>query len=103
MSAGYMYILKYADKSYYTGSTQYLKKRIKEHQIGEGANHTRARLPVTLVYYEEFDKIDHAFYREQQLQRWTRKKKEALIENRPEDLPKLAECNNDSHHRRSKP
>ena len=96
-----MYILRCADNSYYTGSTKHLKKRIKEHQIGEGANHTSARLPVILVYYEEFDRIDHAFYREKQVQRWTRKKKEALIENRPQDLPKLAECNNDSHFRRT--
>lgn len=95
-----MYILECADKSYYTGSTKYLKKRIKEHQKGEGANHTKSRLPVVLVYYEEFDRIDHAFNREKQVQRWTRKKKEALIDDRPEDLPKLSECNNDSNYRR---
>ena len=100
MALGYMYILECADKSYYTGSTKYLKKRIKEHQKGEGANHTKSRLPVVLVYYEEFDRIDHAFNREKQVQRWTRKKKEALIDDRPEDLPKLSECNNDSHYRR---
>jgi putative endonuclease len=100
MTAGYMYILKCADNSYYTGSTKYLKKRIKEHQKGEGANHTKVRLPIILVYYEEFDRIDHAFYREKQVQGWTRKKKEALIENRPDKLPKLAECNNNTHHRR---
>ena len=95
-----MYILKCADDSYYTGSTKYLKKRIKEHQKGEGSNHTKTRLPIILIYYEEFDRIDHAFYREKQVQRWTRKKKEALIENRPQDLPKLAACNNDSHYSR---
>jgi len=69
MAIGYMYILEGADKSYYTGSTKYLKKRIREHLKGEGANHTKSRLPVVLVYYEEFDRIDHAFNREKQVQR----------------------------------
>ena len=57
---------------------------------GEGANHTQKRLPVKLVYYEVFGRIDEAFYREKQVQRWSRKKKEALIENRSEDLPLLS-------------
>jgi putative endonuclease len=100
MTVGYMYILKCADNSYYTGSTKYLKKRIIEHQKGKGANHTKVRLPIILVYYEAFDRIDHAFYREKQVQRWSRKKKEALIENRHDELPKLAACNNNTHHRR---
>jgi putative endonuclease len=42
---GYMYILEYADGSYYTGSTKNLKLRLTEHQIGEGANYTQKRLP----------------------------------------------------------
>ena len=76
---GYMYILKCADDSYYTGSTNNLENRIMQHQNGEGANHTKKRLPVSLVYYEEFDRIDDAFYREKQVQGWSRAKKEALI------------------------
>ena len=54
---GYMYILECADGSYYTGSTTDLELRLQQHQSGEGANHTRKRLPVRLVYYEEFDRI----------------------------------------------
>jgi predicted GIY-YIG superfamily endonuclease len=42
------------------------------------------------VYFEEFDRIDHAFEREHQVKRWSRKKKEALINNMPEELHKLA-------------
>jgi len=94
-----MYILKCADNSYYTGSTKYLKKRLIQHQSGIGANHTKVRLPVELVYYEEFKRIDKAFYREKQVQGWSRKKKEALIDNRPEDLALLAACKNESHYR----
>jgi putative endonuclease len=87
---GYMYILECADGSYYTGSTRDLESRLEQHQNGKGANHTKKRLPVKLVYYEEFDRIDKAFYREKQVQGWKRKKKEALIKNMPGDLPGLS-------------
>jgi putative endonuclease len=87
---GYMYILECADGSYYTGSTTNLELRLEQHQNGEGANHTKKRLPVKLVYYEEYPRIDEAFYREKQVQGWSRKKKEALINGKPELLPKLA-------------
>lgn len=93
---GYLYILKCCDGSYYTGSTNNLELRLAQHQRGEGANHTSKRLPVELVYSEEFDRIDDAFYREKQVQGWSRKKKEALIAGKFEDLPKLAECKNGS-------
>ena len=87
---GYTYILECADGSYYTGSTNDLTFRLEQHQRGEGANHTRKRLPVKLVYVEEYPRIDEAFYREKQIQGWSRKKKEALIGGRNRDLPELA-------------
>ena len=87
-----MYILKCADDSYYTGSTRYLELRIEQHQAGEGAKHTQHRLPVELVYYEEYDRIDHAFYREKQVQGWSRVKKEALINGDHDLLPELAKA-----------
>lgn len=85
-----MYILECSDGSYYTGSTTNLELRLAQHQAGEGANHTKKRLPVKLVYYEEFDRIDEAFYREKQVQGWSRKKKEALINSQHNQLPKLS-------------
>ena len=87
---GYMYILLCANGSYYTGSTVDLERRLEQHQAGEGANHTKKHLPIELVYYEEYDRIDLAFNREKQVQGWSRKKKEALIENRANDLPLLS-------------
>ncbi len=90
MAKGYMYILECSDGSYYTGSTVDLELRLAQHQAGEGANHTKKRLPVKLLYYEEYQRIDEAFYREKQVQGWSRKKKEALINNCPEDLPLLS-------------
>ena len=94
---GFMYILECFDGSYYTGSTVNLELRILQHQNGEGSNHTRKHRPVELVYYEEFDRIDEAFHREKQIQKWSRKKKEALIKGNLEALHKLAECRNESH------
>ena len=89
MAKGFTYILLCSDNSYYTGSTKYLEVRVEQHQMGEGANYTKSRLPVKLVYSEEYDRIDDAFYREKQVQRWSRKKKEALISGESYLLPKL--------------
>ena len=92
---GYMYILLCSDGSYYTGSTNDLERRLEQHQNGEGANHTKKRLPVSLLYYEEYQRIDEAFYREKQVQGWSRKKKEALIEGNVDLLPELAKAYRD--------
>ncbi len=96
---GYMYILKCSDGSYYTGSTIDLDLRLQQHQNGEGANYTKKRLPVELVYYEEYQRIDEAFNREKQVQGWSRKKKEALINGKLEELNLLAQCMNGTHFR----
>ncbi len=97
---GYMYILLCADGSYYTGSTKDLERRFRQHQSGQGANHTRRNLPVELVYFEVYPRIDKAFYREKQVQGWTRRKKEALIRGELTNLRHLASCKNSSHYRR---
>ncbi|PKO47241.1 MAG: hypothetical protein CVU29_03560 [Betaproteobacteria bacterium HGW-Betaproteobacteria-22] len=86
----YMYILKCADGSFYTGSTVNLDKRLWEHQNKFGANYTKKRLPVILVFCEEFSRIDEAYYRENQVKGWNRAKKQALIDGRYDDLPTLA-------------
>ncbi len=85
-----MYILKCDDGSYYTGSTWHIEQRIEEHNSGSGANYTARRLPVELIYYEYYERIDEAFYREKQVQGWTRRKKEALMDGRTDLLPVLA-------------
>ena len=83
-----MYILKCANHKFYTGSTKNLERRLNQHQSGQGANFTKKHLPVELVYSETFERIDWAFYREKQIQGWSYKKKEALING---DLAKLKE------------
>jgi len=96
---GYMYILECKDGTYYVGSTNNLELRLAQHQNGEGANHTKKKLPIKLLFYEEFQRIDFAFYREKQVQGWSRKKKESLIKGTLLDLNKLAACKNESHFR----
>lgn len=93
-----MYILECADGSYYTGSTKDLDRRIEQHKNGEGANHTRKHLPVELIYYETFTRIDWAFEREKQVQGWGRSKKEALMNGELEELHELAKCKNETHY-----
>ena len=94
----YMYILKCCDDTFYTGSTIDLEKRLWQHQNSEGANYTKKRLPVQLVYFEEYSRIDEAFYREKQVQGWSHSKKKALIKGFTEKLNELAECKNESHY-----
>jgi putative endonuclease len=86
----WMYILECSDGSYYVGSTKDLERRLYEHQEGLGARYTSRRLPVKLVYCEEYDRIDEAYYREKQVQGWRREKREALINGNPDLLSKLA-------------
>ncbi len=87
---GYMYILRCSNGQYYTGSTSDVEKRLFQHQEGEGSNFTKKHLPVELVYIEEYERIDEAFIREKQVQGWSRKKKEALINGKYDKLPELS-------------
>jgi len=98
---GYMYILECVDNSFYVGSTYDLIKRVQQHQNGEGSNYTKERLPVKLVYYEEFDSVKDAYEREKQIQGWTRAKKIALMKKNIKQLKLLAECKNSSTHKRN--
>ena len=85
-----MYILECSDGSYYVGSTKDLEYRLSEHQEGKGANYTARRLPIKLVYSEEYERVSHAYAREKQVQNWSRVKREALISGNQEILPGLA-------------
>jgi putative endonuclease len=86
----WMYILECCDGSYYVGSTKNLELRFSQHESGKGSRYTSGRLPVKLVYCEEYDRVSDAFYRKKQVQGWSRRKREALIEGNPELLPALA-------------
>jgi len=75
----YVYILKCSDKTYYTGWTNNLEKRVRLHNNKKGAKYTRGRTPVDLVYFETFESKSNAMKREYEIKKMTRKKKEELI------------------------
>ena len=76
----YVYILRCNDNSLYTGWTKNLEKRLKVHASGKGAKYTKARLPIELVYFEEFEDKIEAMRREYVIKQLTRKEKLILIE-----------------------
>jgi predicted GIY-YIG superfamily endonuclease len=75
----FVYILKCADDSYYTGSTNDLELRMAQHQTGYFKGYTGSRLPVVLVWQQEFPTEHDAFVAERQIKGWTHAKKGALI------------------------
>jgi putative endonuclease len=75
----FVYILRCNDGSYYTGHTDDLDKRMAEHQQGLGADWTRRRRPVELVWCGDAPTRDETFAFERRVKNWSRAKKEALI------------------------
>lgn len=76
----YTYIVECVDGSLYCGWTNNLEKRIADHNAGKGAKYTKTRLPVKLVYYEEFDTKEEAMSREWHIKQLRREKKMELID-----------------------
>jgi putative endonuclease len=98
MKLHYVYILKCADDSFYTGETNNLTRRISEHQAGKYSNsYTFSRRPVELVYHAEFPDYYQAILFEKQVKGWSRKKKKALIEKDWTRLKLFSECINSTN------
>ena len=81
----YVYILCCADNTLYTGWTTDLEKRLKTHNSKKGAKYTRSRLPVTLVYHEEFSDKAQALHREAEIKKLSRTQKLKLINGCSDD------------------
>ena len=75
----YVYILKCADGTLYTGWTNNLDKRLSTHNEGLGAKYTRGRTPVEIIYYEEFSTRSEAQARETAIKSLTRSEKLNLV------------------------
>lgn len=91
MKVYYVYILKCSNKTYYTGITSNLTKRITEHKSGKYIDsYTYKRRPIALEFYAEFTNVDLAIETEKQIKKWSKAKKEALVKNEFEKLPNLA-------------
>jgi putative endonuclease len=87
----YLYILRCSDGSYYVGTRRGdLDERIAQHQAGTFDGYTARRLPVVLVFHQEFDRIEDAISAERQVKGWRREKKEALIRGDLTALPALS-------------
>ena len=80
MSGWFVYIVRCADKSLYTGITKDVERRIEEHNNDDslGAKYTKARRPVALVYQETCESRSDATKREYEIKQLTRKEKEVL-------------------------
>ena len=83
----YVYILKCADGTLYTGWTNNLEKRLRAHNEGRGAKYTRGRLPAELVYYETFEERSEAMGREWAIKQLTREQKLQLIRRKKMEEP----------------
>lgn len=75
----FVYMVRCADGTLYTGLARDPDARVRVHNSGKGAKYTRARLPVSLVYVEPCESLSAALKRERQLKPWSRAKKAALV------------------------
>ena len=79
----YVYIVRCADRTLYTGVARDLAARLATHNAGRGAKYTRARLPVKLIYEEKVADRGAAQRREHAIKRLSRAEKRALARTRP--------------------
>lgn len=77
----YVYILRCNDNTFYTGYTNNLNKRIQTHNASKGAKYTRGRLPVKLVYFEEYSSKIQAMQREYAIKQLTKENKLKIIQS----------------------
>lgn len=87
----FVYILRTSSNTLYTGQTNNLQKRLKEHKLktSKGAKYMKYFNSFQLVYQEEYSTLLEAMRREKQIKGWTKAKKEALISGDSELLKKL--------------
>ena len=76
----WVYVVRCADDTLYTGYTTDVERRVAEHDAGEGAKYTRGRTPVELVHVEGFSSRSAALSREHEVKALSRAAKERLIE-----------------------
>ncbi len=87
----HVYILKCADDMYYTGVTSNIQNRFDQHQEGYFKScFTYKRRPVEIVFLQSYFSIEQAIHFEKKIKGWSRRKKEALIEERWDDLMKYS-------------
>lgn len=96
----FVYILLCADKTYYTGMINDLERRVSQHKSGHKKDsYTATRLPITLLWYLQCENPKEAITIEKQIKGWSRRKKEALINENWDDLIQFSKNykENDNH------
>jgi len=78
MMSFYVYMLRCSDESIYTGHTDNLESRLAAHHQRLYCGYAASRLPVRLIFQEQFQTRDEAFARERQIKGWSRRKKLAM-------------------------
>ena len=86
----YVYILKCRNGALYTGITDDIERRLREHNSGKGGKYTAVWRPVTLLYNETYRNKSDALKREIRLKKWTRAKKLALVRRNHKKLRNLS-------------
>jgi tRNA/rRNA methyltransferase len=86
----FTYMLRCADGSYYVGHTDDVERRVSQHEAGAVAGYTATRLPIRLVWFEEFPTREEAKAAEAQIKNWSRRKKNALITGDIDELKRAA-------------
>ncbi len=90
----YVYILKCSDNTFYTGVTNNLERRIIEHNSGiSEESYTKSRRPLKLVFYVVFNDPNTAIEYEKKIKKWSKYKKQALVDSKFESLPELSKKN----------
>lgn len=87
----YFYVLECADGSYYAGYTNNLEKRVDTHNEGKGAKYTRARRPVVLRYYEQYETKTEAMQAEYRFKQLKRPEKECIVQMGGKSIEKSKE------------
>ena len=96
----YVYILRCNDNSLYVGVTSNIERRVIEHNEGKYQDaYTYSKRPVALVFYENFTEPNQAIEFEKKIKKWSRTKKQALIDGDFDNLQSLSECRNATHHK----
>lgn len=96
----YVYILECSDTSYYTGITNNPERRVEQHNEGVNKNsYTYRRRPVKIIYCERFSDFKLAIKWEKRIKDWSRKKKEALVNENWDLLRIEAACKNSTSHK----
>jgi len=75
----WVYVLRCADDTLYTGYTTDVSRRVAEHNAGDGARYTRGRTPVSVVHTERYDSRSAALSREYEIKQLSRAEKERLV------------------------